>query len=248
SNLSAMHETVVEVPIVKWDNTLEAKQELQKTAQYPVEHPYKFLKHGMSPLKGVLYCDLPRRVRLSLLRRLRTRHKQILCLLRVRNCISKWCEMLIDDLDSTAKARGGSDADRAFDRALNQILKEMDGMNTEKEVFIIGATNQLGTGHVHPTLLRPGDSGKLIYIPLPDQPSCPSKLQATLKKSPGTPDVDFNFLAQHTHETKFRSSLRNTLRRRFSLAAKCLMPLSDSMGHLLKYVSQFSPSYEIPIC
>ncbi|KAI0690949.1 hypothetical protein BC835DRAFT_1417438 [Cytidiella melzeri] len=207
SNLSAMHETVVEVPIVKWDNTLEAKQELQKTVQYPVEHPYKFLKHGMSPLKGVLYCGLPRR-------------------------------MLFDDLDSTVKARGGSgageDADGALNRALNQILTEMDGMHAEKEVFIIGATNRLGTGHVHPTLLRPGDSGKLIYIPLPDQPSCPSKLQATLKKIPVTPDVDFNFLAQHTHETKFRSSLRNTLRRRFSLAAKCLMPVSDSMGHLLK--------------
>ncbi|KAI0684875.1 hypothetical protein BC835DRAFT_1461072 [Cytidiella melzeri] len=54
-----LHETVVEVPIVKWDNTLEAKQELQKTVQYPVEHPYKFLKHHMSPLKGVLYCGLP---------------------------------------------------------------------------------------------------------------------------------------------------------------------------------------------
>ncbi|KAI0690952.1 hypothetical protein BC835DRAFT_154326 [Cytidiella melzeri] len=147
-------------------------------------------------------------------------------------------KMLFDDLDSTVKARGGSgageDADGALNRALNQILTEMDGMHAEKEVFIIGVTNRLGTGHVHPTLLRPGDSGKLIYIPLPDQPSCPSKLQATLKKIPVTPDVDFNFLAQHTHETKFRSSLRNTLRRRFSLAAKCLMPVSDSMGHLLK--------------
>ncbi|KAI0690959.1 hypothetical protein BC835DRAFT_1417446 [Cytidiella melzeri] len=145
SNLSAMHETVVEVPIVKWDNTLEAKQELQKTVQYPVEHPYKFLKHHMSPLKGVLYCGLPWS---------QTAHV--------------WCEIFFDDLDSIAKARGGSgageDADGALDRALNQILKEMDVMNAEKEVFIIGATNR--PGHIHPTLLRPGGLDQLIYIHL----------------------------------------------------------------------------------
>ncbi|KAI0684876.1 hypothetical protein BC835DRAFT_589694 [Cytidiella melzeri] len=51
----------------------------------------------------------------------------------------------------------GEDADGALNRALNRILKEMDGMDAKKEVFIIGAKNR--TGHIHPTLLRPGDSG-----------------------------------------------------------------------------------------
>ncbi|KAK6987872.1 P-loop containing nucleoside triphosphate hydrolase protein [Favolaschia claudopus] len=62
SNPSALRETVVEVPTVKWDDvdSLEkVKQELQETVQYPVEHPEKFLKYGMSPSKGVLFYGPP---------------------------------------------------------------------------------------------------------------------------------------------------------------------------------------------
>lgn len=62
SNPSALRETVVEVPTVTWDDIggLEkVKQELQETVQYPVEHPEKFLKYGMSPSKGVLFYGPP---------------------------------------------------------------------------------------------------------------------------------------------------------------------------------------------
>lgn len=111
------------------------------------------------------------------------------------------CVMFFDELDSIAKARGGSgaggDAGGASDRVLNQILTEMDGMNAKKNVFIIGATNR--PDQIDPALLRPGRLDQLIYIPLPDQPSRLSILKATLKKSPVAPDVDLNFLAQHTH-------------------------------------------------
>ena len=54
--------------------------------------------------------------------------------------------MFFDELDSIAKACGGDgasgDAGGAGDQVLNQILMEMDGINTKKNVFIIGATNR----------------------------------------------------------------------------------------------------------
>ncbi|CAI9770906.1 unnamed protein product [Fraxinus pennsylvanica] len=53
---------VVEVPNISWDNIgcLEnVKRELQETFQYPVEHPEKFEKLGMSPSKGVLFYGPP---------------------------------------------------------------------------------------------------------------------------------------------------------------------------------------------
>jgi transitional endoplasmic reticulum ATPase len=56
SNPSALRETAVEVPTVTWDDIGgldKVKLELQETVQYPVEHPEKFLKYGMSPSKGV---------------------------------------------------------------------------------------------------------------------------------------------------------------------------------------------------
>ena len=54
------------------------------------------------------------------------------------------CVLFFDELDSVAKSRGGSvgDAGGAADRVINQILTEMDGMNSKKNVFIIGATNR----------------------------------------------------------------------------------------------------------
>ena len=58
SNPSALRETVVEVPNVSWNDIggLESvKRELQELVQYPVEHPEKFLKFGMTPSKGVLF-------------------------------------------------------------------------------------------------------------------------------------------------------------------------------------------------
>jgi len=109
------------------------------------------------------------------------------------------CVMFFDELDSIAKARGSSsgDAGGAGDRVLNQILTEMDGMNQKKNVFIMGATNR--PDQIDPALLRPGRLDQLIYIPLPDENSRVSILQACLKKSPVSPDVDLTFLAKMTH-------------------------------------------------
>lgn len=47
-------------------------------------------------------------------------------------------------------------------------LTEMNGMNTETNVFIIGATNR--PDHFDGTL-RPGRFDQLIYVPLADEPS-----------------------------------------------------------------------------
>ena len=109
------------------------------------------------------------------------------------------CVMFFDELDSIAKARGGSsgDAGGASDRVLNQILTEMDGMNAKKNVFIIGATNR--PDQIDPALLRPGRLDQLIYIPLPDDVSRIQILRACLKNSPVADDVDLNFLAKSTH-------------------------------------------------
>lgn len=80
---------------------------------------------------------------------------------------------------------------------LNQILTEMDGMNSKKNVFIIGATNR--PDQIDSALLRPGRLDQLIYIPLPDEQSRLSILKAQLKKSPLAPDVNLSFLAKNTH-------------------------------------------------
>ena len=94
------------------------------------------------------------------------------------------CVLFFDELDSIAKARGGNvgDGGGAADRVINQILTEMDGMSSKKNVFIIGATNRPDI--IDPAILRPGRLDQLIYIPLPDEKSRINILKANLRKSP----------------------------------------------------------------
>ncbi|CAF5196442.1 unnamed protein product, partial [Rotaria magnacalcarata] len=105
------------------------------------------------------------------------------------------CVLFFDELDSIAKARGGSagDGGGAADRVINQILTEMDGMGAKKNVFIIGATNRPDI--IDSAILRPGRLDQLIYIPLPDDKSRVAILKSALRKSPIAKDVDLQLLA-----------------------------------------------------
>ncbi|CAG8584983.1 11006_t:CDS:2 [Ambispora leptoticha] len=222
SNPSALRETVVEVPTVTWNDVggLEkVKQELQETVQYPVEHPEKFLKFGMSPSKGVLFYGPPGCGKTLLAKAIANECQANFISIKGPELLTMWfgeseanvrdvfdkaraaapCVMFFDELDSIAKARGASigDGGGAGDRVLNQILTEMDGMNAKKNVFVIGATNR--PDQIDPALLRPGRLDQLIYIPLPDEPSRLSILNATLRKSPVSSDVDLTYLAKSTH-------------------------------------------------
>ena len=108
------------------------------------------------------------------------------------------CVLFFDELDSIAQQRGGSSGDGggAADRVMNQLLTEMDGVGSKKNVFIIGATNRPDI--IDTALMRPGRLDQLIYIPMPDYDSRLSILRATLRKSPVSKDVDLAYLASQT--------------------------------------------------
>src|ERR1700737_1151541 len=109
------------------------------------------------------------------------------------------CVMFFDELDSIVKAHGGGggDAGGTSDHVLNQILTEMDGMNSKKNVFIISVTNR--PDQINSALLHPGRLDQIIYIPIPDEPSWLSIFKAALNKSPVAPDVNLVFLAKNTN-------------------------------------------------
>ena len=221
SNPSALRETVVEVPNVSWDDVggLEnVKRELQETVQYPVEHPEKFEKFGMAPSKGVLFYGPPGCGKTLLAKAIANECQANFISIKGPELLTMWfgeseanvreifdkarqsapCVLFFDELDSIAVQRGSSsgDAGGAADRVLNQLLTEMDGMNSKKTVFIIGATNRPDI--IDPALLRPGRLDQLIYIPLPDEGSRKQIFKAALRKSPVAPDVDLDLLARVT--------------------------------------------------
>ena len=221
TNPSALRETLVEIPNVSWEDIggLEnVKRELQETIQYPVEHPEKFLKFGMSPSKGVLFYGPPGCGKTLLAKAIANECQANFISVKGPELLTMWfgeseanvrdvfdkaraaapCVLFFDELDSIAKARGNSsgDAGGASDRVLNQLLTEMDGMGAKKNVFIIGATNR--PDQIDPALLRPGRLDQLIYIPLPDEKSRHAVLQSTLRKSPISQEVDLTYIAKIT--------------------------------------------------
>merc|ERR1712227_422480 len=207
SNPSALRETVVEVPNVSWTDIggLESvKRELQELVQYPVEHPEKFLKFGMNPSKGVLFYGPPGCGKTLLAKAIANECQANFISIKGPELLTMWfgeseanvrevfdkarqaapCVLFFDELDSIAKARGGSTGGDAgaSDRVINQVLTEMDGMGSKKNVFIIGATNRPDI--IAPAVMRPGRLDQLMYIPLPDEGSRMAILKSNLRKSP----------------------------------------------------------------
>ncbi|CAN1137300.1 Cell division cycle protein 48 homolog [Linum perenne] len=223
SNPSALRETKVEVPNVKWEDIggLErVKSELQETVQYPVEHPEMFEKYGMSPSKGVLLYGPPGCGKTLLAKAIANECQANFISVKGPELLTMWfgeseanvrelfdkarqaapCVLFFDELDSIAVQRGGggggSDAGGAGDRVLNQLLTEMDGLTAKKTVFVIGATNRPDI--IDSALLRPGRLDQLIYIPVPDEKSRVQILKSCLRKSPVSSEVDLEKLARMT--------------------------------------------------
>jgi len=221
SNPSSLRETVVEVPNVTWTDIgglIDVKNELRELVQYPIEHPEKFEKFGMSPSRGVLFYGPPGCGKTLLAKAvanecqanfISVKGPELLTMwfgeseANVRDVFSKAraaapCVLFFDELDSIAQMRGGSQGDGggAGDRVMNQLLTEMDGVGAKKNVFVIGATNRPDI--IDTALMRPGRLDQLIYIPMPDFESRLSILKAVLRKSPVHKDVDLNYLAANT--------------------------------------------------
>lgn len=220
-NPSSLRETVVEVPNVKWDDIgglEEVKNNLREMILYPIDHPEKFEKFGMSPSRGVLFYGPPGCGKTLLAKAVASECSANFVSIKGPELLTMWfgeseanvrevfdkarsaapCVLFFDELDSIGTQRGSSPGDGtgAGDRVMNQLLTEIDGVGPKKNLFFIGATNRPEL--LDEALLRPGRLDQLIYIPLPDLAARISILNAILRKSPVAENVPIDFLAQKT--------------------------------------------------
>lgn len=166
-NPASLRETVVEVPNVKWDDIgglEDTKRNLQEMILFPIEHPDKFHKFGMSPSKGVLFYGPPGCGKTLLAKAVANECSANFISIKGPELLTMWfgeseanvreifdkarsaapCVLFFDELDSIGISRGhgAGDAGGAGDRVMNQLLTEMDGIGAKKNIFFIGATNR----------------------------------------------------------------------------------------------------------
>ena len=82
-------------------------------------------------------------------------------------------------MDSLAPRRGNDSGNQASERVVNQLLTEMDGLESRAATFVVAATNR--PDMIDPAMLRPGRLDKLLYVPLPP----PDGRSAILRQGPG---------------------------------------------------------------
>lgn len=220
-NPSVLRSTVVSVPNVRWADIgglQDVKKQLIEMVQWPFEHPEIFLKYGQKPSRGALFFGPPGCGKTMLAKAVANESVANFISVKGPELLTMWfgeseanvrevfdkarsaapCILFFDELDSIAKSRGSSlgDAGGAGDRVMNQLLTEMDGVNAQKLVFFVGATNRPDI--IDPALMRPGRLDSLIYIGLPDFEARVSVFQANFRKSPVDPAVDYEYFADRT--------------------------------------------------
>jgi cell division protease FtsH len=103
--------------------------------------------------------------------------------------------VFIDELDAVGGHRG-MDVTGERDQTLNQLLVEMDGFTSRKDVVVIAASNLLEK--LDPALLRPGRFDRQVYVSPPDVSGRERILEVHSRNKPLDSDVDLRLVARQT--------------------------------------------------
>lgn len=109
------------------------------------------------------------------------------------------CIIFIDELDALGKARrdmpsfGWNDES---EQTLNQLLAAMDGVEPNRGIVVLAATNRLSV--LDNALVRPGRFDRIIQIPPPDLRGRAEILKIHVRGKPLAPDVDLESVAAAT--------------------------------------------------
>jgi transitional endoplasmic reticulum ATPase len=214
---SAVREVFIEVPDVKWSDIggLEkAKQELKEVVEWPLKKPESFRRLGITPPKGVLVFGPPGCGKTLLARAVATESEANFISVKGPELISKWVGesekairevfrkartaapaiIFFDEIDALAPTRGaGGDGPGAVhnQRVISQLLTEMDGLESMKDIVVIAATNRPEL--IDKALLRTGRFDRFVYVDAPDAKSRRAIFEIYTKGMPLDDDVKVQF-------------------------------------------------------
>lgn len=215
---SAIKEFLLEIPKVSWEDIgglEDVKRLLIENIVYGITKKDVFEKIGVKPAKGVLLYGPPGTGKTLLAKAVASQCGSNFITVKGPEIRSKWvgeseerirflfakareaapCVIFFDEIDAAVPSRG-HDTSGVTDTIVNQILSEMDGIESAEGVFVIGATNRVEL--LDPAVLRPGRFDYHVEVPLPDNEARKSIINICLKNKPLSSNIDFENLTEMT--------------------------------------------------
>jgi transitional endoplasmic reticulum ATPase len=191
----------------------EVKEVLTESVLWPLSYPDAFARLGVQPPRGVLLYGPPGCGKTFLVKAIAGTGKANVLAVKGAELLSKWVGeseravrelfrrareaaptlVFLDEVDALAPVRGQASDGGTTDRVVAALLTELDGVESLRNVVVIGATNRPDL--VDPAMLRPGRLERLVYVPPPDADARAEILRAAAKDVPLAAGVDLAKLA-----------------------------------------------------
>jgi len=212
---------IIESPDVSFEDVgglSEQIKQIRQAIELPIENPAAFDKFGIESPKGVLLAGPPGTGKTLLAKAVASSTNATFLGIVGSELAQKYIGeggrmvrelfdlasqrapsiIFIDEIDSIGSKRLDSttSGDREVQRTLMQLLAEMDGFESVKNVKIIAATNRPEL--LDAALLRSGRFDRIVTLPLPDKNARVSILNVHTKNTPLSKNVDLNFISNKT--------------------------------------------------
>ena len=218
---SALREILIETPNVGWEDIgglEDVKNEIREVVEWPLRNPEAFKRLGIKPPRGILLYGPPGCGKTLIAKALATESEANFISVKGPELVSKWvgesekgvreifrkarqaapCIIFFDEFDSIAQVRGMDESSHVSERLVNQLLTELDGLESLENVVVIAATNRPDL--IDPALLRPGRFEKKIELTAPEETARLEIFKVHSKKMPLSKDVKLKELAALTEK------------------------------------------------
>ncbi|MFB6204889.1 MAG: CDC48 family AAA ATPase [Candidatus Nanohaloarchaea archaeon] len=218
---SQMREVMVEVPKVSWDDIgglEDTKDRLREMVEWPQKYPDRFDNMGIEVPKGILLYGMPGTGKTMMAKAVANEANANFISIKGPEIFSKYVGeseeavreifkkarqvaptiLFIDEIDSIAPRRGSRMDSGVGDRVVNQLLTELDGIESLEGVTVIAATNR--PDMIDPAIMRPGRIDRTVEIPVPDEQARRKIFDVHTGDMPLAEDVDLERLASETEK------------------------------------------------
>ncbi|MCJ7443210.1 MAG: CDC48 family AAA ATPase [Methanotrichaceae archaeon] len=260
---SAMREVIVDIPKITWKDVGglgSLRQEIIEAIEWPLNHPDRFFQMGIRSPRGILLYGPPGTGKTMIAQAVANETSANFISIRGPQMLSKWVGesekaireifkkakqvspsiIFFDELDAIAPMRGLDDSTGVTERLVNQLLAELDGLETLKNVVVIAATNR--PDMLDPALLRSGRFDRLLMIGAPDKSGRIEILKIHASKIPNNEDVNLEEIAELTEG--YVGSDLNALCREAAMLAMRENRVVVEMNHYREALRKVRPSME----